>query len=157
MKWILIIICFYSYATYSDTIPAQKSGVGVILGEPTGFTVKYWKNQERAVDAGLAFSFDEYMLFYSDYLIQFKPIKKILPYAGIGGEILFSTDSRRDGRRYYRDDRHDTELGIRIPVGAEWMPPDYPIGLFAEIVPGFAIVPDVFGILQAGVGGRYYF
>lgn len=162
---LLILLAFFCTAAFGRSHMAQKTGIGIVLGEPTGATIKYWKNKDRAVDAGLAFSFDEYMVFYSDYLFHFDPIKQFpefSPYAGIGGVILFSTYSGGDGREYNRrrdhhHDNHDTELGVRIPVGVEWLPAAYPIGLFGEIVPGMGIIPDAFGLIQAGVGGRYYF
>lgn len=168
MKLVLILFSFFflnHFQALATIVPAQKTGVGLILGEPTGATLKYWKNKDRAIDAGLAFSFDDYMIFYSNYLIQFAPIKDFLPYAGIGGEILFSTYSRRDGPDYdhrnnhhfNRNERGRSALGIRIPIGVEWMIPNYPIGLFGEIAPGMAIIPDIFGYLQGGIGGRYYF
>lgn len=152
---------------FAETAPSlsQKTGVGLIFGEPTAASLKYWKSKDRAIDAGLGFSFDDYIIFSSNYLIQLTPYKNFLPYAGIGGEVMFTTDSRRDGpnygrrkNRYYnRDDRSDSVLGIRIPVGVEWPIPNYPIGLLAELAPGMGIIPEVFGFIQGGVGGRYYF
>ena len=152
-----ILISFFFITNCFAQNQVGKNGVGVVIGEPTGATVKYWKNKDRALDAGLAFSFNDFMIFYSDYLFQFKPINEFSPYAGIGGVILFSTYSRGDGRKYYGDKRSDTELGLRIPVGVEWLPATLPIGIFGEITPGIGLIPDVFGFLQVGVGARYYF
>lgn len=155
--FLTVVLFFYSRKTSADTLKTEKMGIGIILGEPSGASLKYWKNPERALDAGLTFSFDDYMLFYSDYLFHFKSIKEISPYAGIGGVILFSTYSRGESRRYTRDNNRDTELGLRVPLGIEWLPATYPLGVFGEIVPGIGIIPDTFAFFQAGIGARYYF
>ena len=48
-------------------------------------------------------------------------------------------------------------LGVRVPFGVEWKVADPPIGVFVEVVPVIAIVPQTTGIFQAGLGIRYYF
>ena len=45
-------------------------GVGVILGEPTGISLKAWTSDKHAVDAAVAWSFSENdsFQFHADYL-----------------------------------------------------------------------------------------
>src|SRR5215471_20634393 len=69
-------------------------GVGVILGEPTGFTMKYWLARNHAFDLGAAWSFepDGYFELYGDYLFHFFDLIKVprgeLPlYVGVGGRV----------------------------------------------------------------------
>lgn len=144
--------------------PSGKFGVGLILGEPTGVTVKYDMNNVSAIDGGLSFRFDRYIMAYGDYHFKFDGafgrdvnfFNQLTPYIGVGAVILVSNDSDY----HYFDDKwrdDDFALGIRVPVGIEWRTPRVPLGVFAEIVPGIAIVPGTDGFVQGGIGVRYFF
>lgn len=148
----------------AESEPSGKFGLGVILGEPTGVTVKYDMNDVSAIDGGLSFRFDRYVMAYSDYHMKFKGafgtdvnfFNQLTPYIGVGAVILVSNDSNY----HYFDDSwtdDDFALGIRVPLGIEWRTPRIPLGVFAEIVPGLAIVPGTDGFIQGGVGVRYFF
>jgi hypothetical protein len=156
-----------AYAEQSDYSGDKNTGagLGVILGEPTGFTGKVWLQPHQAVDAGLAFSFDNYVLLYSDYLFHFPGLfgsstdflRQLQPYAGVGGELIISEDSSRGSTTYYSSSGSSVGFAFRVPLGAEWLVPTAPIGIFAELVPGVGIVPGTYGFLQGGVGARWYF
>lgn len=153
-------------ADYSRIQADDKStGVGVVLGEPTGFTAKFWLQPDRAVDAGLAFSFSDFVLVYSDYLFHFRGafgnsnpfLHQLVPYVGLGGELFVSESSDRTGGPYYTPNDSSVGFGIRIPLGLEWLVPRAPLGIFLELVPGVGIVPSTFGFFQGGIGARFYF
>jgi len=134
-------------------------GAGVIFGEPIGPTVKYFFDHEHAIDGGITYSFVEYLLIYADYLYHFlgvfkkhvPELKYVSPYLGIGGGIRISSKDNLDPG----DER--VNLFIRVPLGVEWMPGNVRLGVFAELVPGMGIAPDVFFLFQGGLGLRYYF
>lgn len=142
-------------------------GIGAILGEPTGFTAKFWTGSREAVDAGLAFSLSDFFLLYGDYLHHFRPdygsassrfLEEVTPYIGIGAELFISTKSNRSDRKFFTEPgASSVGFGIRIPLGAEWLPRNVPLGVFVELVPGVGILPGTFAFLQGGVGIRYYF
>jgi hypothetical protein len=144
----------------------HQAGLGIVLGEPTGLTGKFWMGKQ-AVDAGLSYSFNDFFLLYSDYLFHFPEIfrsasekwaKQFEPYVGIGGILFISTTSDPRDHTYFREPGSSSVgFGIRIPIGLEWMPMPPPIGVFAEIVPGVGVVPSTFGFVQGGIGIRYYF
>lgn len=144
----------------SRTITAQNFGAGVIFGEPTGLTGKYWLDRENAVDMGLAYSFGDYFILYSDYLKHFKnPIqqdelffKQLDAYLGVGGVLRFDTRSKNSN-----DDRDSASIGLRIPFGLEWRPLRPPIGVHLELTPGIRLIPSIEGFVQGGLGIRYYF
>src|SRR3990167_3199816 len=52
---------------------AQDSGmaVGLMLGEPSGASGKYWLDSETAVDGGIGYSFSSAFIFFADYLWHF--------------------------------------------------------------------------------------
>jgi hypothetical protein len=143
--------------------PATKSdGVGFILGQPTGFTGKFWLAPNQAIDAGFAWSLDSFILIYGDYLLHFHGafgtsnefLRRLEPYAGLGA-VLFIQETPNG--KYFTSNGDSTGFGVRIPLGAEWLMRTAPLGFFAEIVPGIGLVPSSFAFVQGGIGARYYF
>ena len=60
-------------AVQSGTVATNDHGgfgLGVILGQPTGFTMKYWLTRKTAFDVGAAWSFESngYFQLYGDWL-----------------------------------------------------------------------------------------
>ena len=49
-----------------------NTGIGVMLGEPTGISLKIWNNERTAIDAGLAWSFSgrNAVHLHADYLLH---------------------------------------------------------------------------------------
>jgi hypothetical protein len=139
----------------SEGAVSRTKGIGLILGEPTGLTGKFWNSSDRAIDGGIAFSFDRYVFLYSDYLFHFRGFSGVRPFAGIGGGLLISSGNRKG--KYFDDQSGSFGLGVRIPLGLEWLIPEAPIGVFAEIVPGIGIIPSTYGFFQGGIGARFYF
>ncbi len=135
-------------------------GVGVILGEPTGISIKKWMGPDRAVVGAVAWSFSESdsLQFHVDSLMHDFTMLKTDPesgrtavYYGLGGRVKLEES---DGRG--RNNDHSL-MGVRIPLGVEILPVKAPIDFFAEIVPILDLVPDVeFGI-NGAIGVRYFF
>lgn len=128
---------------------AQKAGdvgVGVILGDPTGLSGKYWLDDRNALDAGLGFSGD--FALHADYLRHIwdlwpQPVKGKLPaYLGLGARLEASDDP---------------EFGIRAVGGTAYWLPRHPIEVFLEIAPVFRLAPSADVGFDAGIGLRYYF
>jgi hypothetical protein len=157
-------------ATGTETLrepnTANEFGLGLIVGEPTGPTGKLWLSHESAVDFGLAFSFNNYTLIYSDYLYHFPGAfgngsafaARLVPYVGIGGELAFAGNrDNGDDRPYFGRGRDTFGLGVRVPLGMEWFAPRPRLGVFAEIVPGISLIPNTSSFVDAGLGARFYF
>ncbi len=131
-------------------LQAQKKGfgVGIIFGEPTGLSMKYWMDDNSAIDAAAAWSFqgDGYFHLHADYLQHFnlfKPGNNEMPiYIGLGAKVRFQSDFN---------------LGIRLPIGAEFLFFDVPIGIFAEFVPILDLLPATEFDFNFGAGARFYF
>jgi hypothetical protein len=141
-------------------------GLGFELGEPTALSAKLWLNHENALDFGLSFAYGDYVSIFMDYLFHFSGafghsstfVSQLTPYVGIGGELAFAND-----RYYYRDRRffgysHNAiGFGVRVPLGIEWTPSRPPLGVFVELVPGISLIPSTSGLVEGGIGVRYYF
>lgn len=129
-----------------------KFGAGIILGEPTGLSVKYWLNQRLAIDGAAGWSIHDDSEFYlhSDLLVhKFDlipvPEGKLPVYLGGGAFVRF------------REGHHDDELGVRVPVGVSYMFENLPLDIFAEIAPGIELAPSTRIDVSGGIGIRYWF
>ena len=138
-------------------------GAGIILGEPSGLSIKLFLDARHAVDAALDLSFVEDAVYvHADYLMHFSPIfirggaqHPILPYVGFGGLIGVAGGDQDHNRK--DEHRERGALGVRVPLGLTWMPRAAPIDVFLELVPGLIIIPETNPKLDAGLGIRYYF
>ncbi len=130
---------------------ARDFGVGAILGEPTGLSLKYWLSNITALDGAVAWKFahDESRLqIHADHLwhidIHDAHITQgRLPfYLGVGLRV---------------ESGPHPNAGVRIPLGLAFLFNAAPIELFSEIVPVVRFAPDSGSDLEGGVGVRYYF
>lgn len=171
----LLLLALLSLSSFSATaanLPgptpsnSRGFGLGIVLGEPTGLSAKLWLSGENALDFGLSFSFDDYLLLFSDYLFHFNGalgrssafVSQLTPYVGVGGVLAFANSGHYDkDRHFFRRTRDSVGFGVRIPVGIEWLAPRVPLGVFIELVPGLSLVPATSGFIEGGIGIRYYF
>ena len=150
--------------TILSTAHAQTKegfGVGLIIGEPTGLSLKKWIGNDRAIDAGIAWSFSENdsLHIHADYLLHRSDIL-ILPdipgrfplYFGLGGRIKLKEDDNGQGRN-----NDNALVGVRVPFGISYLVTDTPVEAFLEIVPILDIVPDTDFDITIAIGARFYF
>ncbi|WP_205720123.1 hypothetical protein [Fodinibius halophilus] len=155
MKKLLIVTVLSAFLVVSlNNISAAQDadkdlGIGFIVGEPTGLSLKTWTGGGNAIDAGMAWSFGRYeaINIHADYLWHnYETFNEIdsgtLPiYYGIGGRVVLG----------------DTDLiGARIPVGLNYLLEDSPIGFFFEVVPVINIAPETSFDVDGGIGVRLY-
>jgi hypothetical protein len=138
---------------------AQGSGfgLGIIIGEPTGLSMKAWLGEGSAFDLAAAWSFEGrgFLHLHGDYLRHADVIdvpKGFLPfYYGIGARLRIREDDRP------RDADEDILFGIRIPLGMTYLFVNAPLDLFVEIAPVVELVPSTDVDLDGGIGIRFYF
>ncbi len=162
LGFVLLVVSIGSWA-----IPAAAAGdpdtgtweLGVILGEPTGLSAKYWTTTNTALDFGAAWSFekDGNLHLHCDYLYHnfeiFKVDEGSLPlYFGIGGRVRFEDDDHKD-----LDNDHGTRVGLRLVLGLEYLVAAYPMSVFFEIAPIVDVAPKTEGSMNGGLGIRYVF
>jgi len=138
-------------------VGARTWELGVILGEPTGLSAKYWKTANTAIDFGAAWSFghDGNFHLHCDYLYHnfniFEVDQGSLPlYFGIGGRVRFESDDPKD-------DSKGTRVGLRLVLGLEYIVADYPMSVFFEVAPIVDVAPKTEGSMNGGLGIRYVF
>ncbi len=133
----------------SDVFAREGVGLGLIAGEPTGVSVKFWLDDTAAIDGAVAVSLADNNPFqvHADYLIHSNSsaagadeVKGSLPwYYGLGGRIK------------------NNRFGVRVPVGITYLFNSVPMDLFAEIVPILDLTPSTDLALNGAIGIRYYF
>jgi len=129
----------------------QRFGAGVIVGEPTGLSAKYWINELNAVTAGMAWSFEgrTSLQLQADYLWH---NYSVFPLAG-GAQmpVYYGVGGRVKNKR-----NANNQWGVRIPFGINYIF-QAPWDIFAEVVPIVDFSPSSGLSLNAAVGVRYYF
>lgn len=149
-KLFVLLLIFLSFACNTIFSQEKDLGIGVILGDPSGLSAKYWTSDENAIDLGIGYSFMgpgsgvsihlDY-LYHLDDLINSEPRFPI--YYGFGLRFRFPS-------------HEPNGFGARGVIGILYYPENLPIDLFAELAPSFRLLPNTAIDLSFGVGARYY-
>ena len=148
-SFLYIIILFFGTISSAQD---KGYGIGIILGEPSGLSGKYWLKNTNALDFGLGFSFTNFnnsrIQLHCDYLWNnyniFKTPERLVFYYGPGIKLLTGGNN-------------DAKLGVRGVAGIGWLIKDAPLDVFFEIAPVVYIIPGTILKIDAGIGARYYF
>lgn len=124
-------------------------GLGLIFGEPSGISFKYWTGNTTAIDAGAAWSFINEsafqmhgdLLFHNFNVFQVDRGRMAL-YYGFGARLKLA-------------DR--TKFSLRVPLGISYEFERADIEIFMEVVPMMDLAPATQAAIAGGVGFRYYF
>ncbi len=133
-------------------------GVGVMIGNPTGFSYKMWLDETIAIDSAAGIDKGEFDLHATFLVHNFQTAKRWaqtssvfrslnedgdLPwYFGAGPRLLFEDKS---------------EFGVRFPLGFSFLPHNSPWETFAEVAPVLRFTPDLGFDGDFALGVRYYF
>ena len=131
--------------------PGGRFGAGLIIGEPTGATLKYWFNDTLAIDGAIGWGFHHEtdlhihseILWHKFDLISV-PEGELPFYIGVGARVKFRDDD-------------DERIGIRVPVGVSYIFEDIPVDIFLEVAPIIDFTPSTRGGFTAGIGARFWF
>ena len=139
------LVCIGCLADNADAI-----GLGFVVGEPTGLSFKQWMTTRSALAAAAAWSFEDESAFHAhvDYLIHRPGLAgadegKVLFYIGIGGRL--------------KAEEEDSRVGVRIPMGIDYVFAGTPLDIFFEVAPLVDLAPGTDFRVNGGIGLRYYF
>lgn len=142
----LLLLLSVTISTAEAQNRPGNTELGIILGEPTGISLKLWQTNTTAIDAAVAWSFgsEESVHIHADYLIH-NDLEanegSFMFYYGLGARALLADDPR---------------FGARIPLGLQYILPSTRLSLFFEVAPTFDLVPSTkFGV-NGGIGVRYF-
>jgi hypothetical protein len=147
----LIFILLASIFSLQLQARAKDVGVGIVIGDPIGFTGKMWLSNANAVDATIGWS-GGHIHLHGDYLWHNFSLFKIdtAPF-----DLFYGVGGRLNQRE--KDDKTRTHLGVRGPVGVRYMFKSASIETFIELAGVMDFVPDMSFDLDFGIGARYFF
>ncbi len=161
-KYLLMFLLIFSIELLSQSPRGNQFGFGIILGEPTGVTVKYWFNNENALVGNFGTSYFGRPRLDVEYLWHFDAFNSsiVKMYAAPGGVLGFGKGNDywyewRNDRFYYRTG-NDIGLGIKGLVGINIIPRRTPIEVFLEVGALVGIAPDFGSQGEAALGIRFY-
>ena len=149
-KTILLILILGITSGFLSTADAQSrhsnTELGIILGEPTGLSLKVWQSENTAFDAAIAWSFgnNESVHIHADYLRHNwldVDSGSLALYYGLGARALLSNDSK---------------FGARIPIELQYILPETRLSLFFEVAPTLNLIPETSFGVSGGIGVRYF-
>ena len=177
MKKIFILICLLiSVAGHTQN---QRVGVGSVLGEPTGFSIKIWRSDAYDFKA-VVNHFEDYAKLWI-YSRSFWLPKKhawdfclavpVLPEGNFHIHCDYLTHFYRMlppnvgmmpvycgiGWRLRGGDDADLHLGLRFVTGVDYFIPRVPVDVFWEVAPIIDFKPDWGLDINIGMGIRYNF
>jgi len=161
-KWLITVLILCGMHA-----SAQQSGfgAGIMVGDPTGVSVKYWLNDDRALDGGLAWGVwrGSYFHLHGDYLFHNSTLitvsKGKLPlYYGPGLRLRsWSGDQYWDNGKWHDYDGSRVDIGVRFPVGLAYLFDGAPVDIFLEVAPTLDLTPATSFEIDGGIGARYWF
>jgi hypothetical protein len=137
--------------------PERHFGFGLIVGHPTGLSLKGFLTPSTAIDGAIGFgnSF-RYIHLHADYLWHFDVQRwdatTLKLYLGVGPELAFQSHPAPPRG----PSRTDFFLGARAPFGFSLMF-GAPFEVFAELVAGVWFAEEQLVHVDAALGGRFWF
>jgi len=150
-KGIIIVLTGITVMFVSLSGHAQQKGtfgLGFIIGNPTGISMKFWTKETDAVEVAVGWKKKETGL-HLDYLwhnFDLLPVKngRFPVFYGLG-----------IGAKLKKDE--DNEMGIRAIVGLEYLFSTVPLDFFLEIAPVLQLTPESKVKGEAALGFRFFF
>jgi hypothetical protein len=140
--------CAFLFPAIRSSAQSEGFGIGLIIGEPTGISGKYWTGEKTAFDGGVAWSFvDQGALHvHADYLVH---LYDVIPVANGALPLYFGGGGRINVGQ-------DFVLGARGVVGLNYHFSGAPVDVFIEIAPVFDFLPSTRLSMNGGIGVRYF-
>jgi len=147
---IILLISLCSSVAAAQTKSDNRWGLGVMLGWPSGITLKNYVTDRQAWDFGVGVGPGIRLhLDYLGTLVQFANTADF--YLGVGGVIAFGNGwcgrTYEPGRACSEDD--SVYGGVRVPIGLDIRPGDGPISLGVEVAPGMWIASNIATLFDA--------
>lgn len=143
---LLLVVTLAVFSTIDAQSRHSNTELGIIVGEPTGLSLKLWQSSSTAINGAVAWSFgrNESVHIHADYL-KHEPLEadrgSLALYYGIGARALFA---------------NRTKFGARIPLGLQYNIPSSRLSVFFEVAPIFDLVPATDFSVNGGIGIRYF-
>ena len=159
--FLLILMGSVLTNSYSQSQGTKNFGFGIILGDPTGLTLKYWTQRDNALVFDVGASYFGSPRIGVDYLWHFDAFRSRVAklYAGFGGVLGIG-----EGKGFYYTEHHgfyfrsdnSVGLGARGVFGLNVVPERSPLEFFLEVGLLVGLSPDFGSAGDVGLGMRFY-
>ncbi len=152
-KFHVIILTFAVVFAISQKVDAQDRtlGIGGVLGDPHGVSLKLYISEDKALTAGLGFGIaDEISFVYitADFLIH-----RMFDTGWDAGSLHVYYGP---GVAFYDPRFRDASISLRGPLGLGADFRDAPVGIFLEVAPYIDLTPDFYFSFMGAAGFRFY-
>jgi hypothetical protein len=151
-KLSMISAMFLILALPASAESPKKLGIGLVLGAPTGFSLKYWEGSRIAYQGSLGTMFDGGLTLGVDYLIHERVFRDPSAPFYYGGGVFLGHPGF--GSPSYSHRRF--ALGVRAAFGVDFLVRDYPFDIAAELGPALLLTPVTGMGIQLAVAVRFY-
>ncbi len=150
-RFVVRTLCLAVLLLFSFSAPALAQrppgdfGVGGVIGDPSGISLKFYQRSDFSYDFLVAWDLNDFLFLNAHGLFE-RPLQNA-PFRffyGPGGYIGI-LDRGRD---------NDVVLGISGNFGLSYFIEQFDI--FVQVTPRFNVVPSTDGDLGAGIGVRFY-
>lgn len=146
---ICLITLFVGYNDASAFAPKGRDlGVGLVLGDPTGATVKFWDGKDVAYNVYVGNSFFGEVAIGADYIKHFNTFESRSVNMHLAGGLVVGVGNGgnwwRRGKNddfYYRDGG-GVGIGGRAMMGVNFVPGNTPFELTLQAGPFVGMIPN---------------
>lgn len=147
LSLVLLVFAITTIQTAEAQNRPSNTELGVILGEPTGISFKFWQSGSTAIDGAVAWSMgrNESVHVHADYLFHNDldvDHGVLLFYYGPGVRTVFSDNNPR--------------VGARFPLGLQYIVDSTRLSIFFEVAPTFDLIPSTSFGVNGGLGFRFF-
>lgn len=159
IKYLAIIIT--SLVLSANLVHSQKPngnfGFGLVLGDPSGLTGKFWLGNSDAVNIAVGSSYFGKLRVGVDYQWHFDAFRSNQwNLFGAAGGVLGLGEGNDYVRKKYFEDDEDLGLGARGVFGVNFIPKGGNFEIFAEAGLLVGFVPEFGSGFDFGIGARFY-
>ncbi|NBC65160.1 MAG: hypothetical protein GVY07_05775 [Bacteroidetes bacterium] len=153
MKKILILstaIIFSLILLKSAQAQNRTFGIGGIIGDPDGISVKAWLSESTAIAGAISVDLGEnysWLSVHADFLKQNTVVtwEEALLQTHFGGGVRIVSGEFQDF------------IALRGPIGIDVNAIDAPVEVFMEVVPTIDVDPEFYFYFSGAMGFRYFF
>ncbi|MFY8161758.1 MAG: hypothetical protein ACOVNU_10550 [Candidatus Kapaibacteriota bacterium] len=160
MKMLLVVTLFMITTNLGNAQSPQGKtmGVGVMLGDANGATLKLWQGGDVAYNIYLTNSFFGNITIGADYMKHFNAFNsKVFNLHLAGGALIGTGKGGGIGYRDYNYTRSgSTGIALRGMLGVNYIPNNTPLEVTAEIGPLLSLTPGFGMFVMADFGVRLY-
>jgi hypothetical protein len=164
MKHLLLPLFVISSVLCGATGPGSKNfGIGLVLGDPSGVTAKFWQDQRHAIVVDVGNSYygspridGSYLWHYDAFSSRMVDLHLaaggVVGFGGFRSWFYYGKDRWSDSKYSYSG----VAVGARGAVGINIIPRSTPLEIFVELGAVLSISPGLFTIGEGSIGARYY-